>query len=144
MKNLYLAQVARKNNGDWDGFRAHQYDAYTDAEPGDIVDMPWGERCILTNKQPGAVFLDGDYTDEELEDDANIVPAMLYTFACEDGVYHSQFYMGDMYMYDYPTINEYHKDMYPIDPNSYDIGGYFETSEPQPDMYTVKEWLKQL
>lgn len=141
MKNLYLAQMCRKNRGDWDEFRNHQYDAYS-ADEGDIVDMPWGEKALVVEKQRGAVYLDGDYTDDEIEDGANIVPAVKYVFYAEGGVYHTQFYMGEMWMYDYPTISEYHTGAhYDIDPNAYEIGGYYESSEPEPDTDTVKKQI---
>lgn len=141
MINYYLQQVGRKNRGDWDNFRNHQYDAYN-ADNGDIVDMPWGEKALVLEVQHGAVYLDGDYTDDEIEDGANIVPAVKYVFYTEDGVYHTQFYMGDMYMYDYPDINEYHTGAFnSVDPNDYKIGGYYESSEPEPDYDTVKKQI---
>ena len=141
MINYYLQQVCRKNRGDWENFRAHQYDAYN-ADAGDIVDMPWGERALVIEVQRGAVFLDGDYTDEELEDDANIVPAVKYVFYTEGGIYLTQFYMGEMYMYDFPTISVYHhKAHYEVNPDDYEIGGYFETSDAEPDVDTVKKLI---
>lgn len=143
MQDYYLAQMCRKNRGDWDDFRAHIYDAYNAANQGDIVDMPWGERALLVEKQRGAVYLDGDYTEDELDDGANLTEAVKYVFYTKGGVYHTQFYMGDMYMYDYPTINEYHTGAhYDIDPNAYEIGGYYESSEPEPDTDTVKKWIE--
>ena len=141
MINYYLAQVVRKNNGNWEDFRNHQYDAYN-ASNGDIVDMPWGERALVIEVQHGVVYLDGDYTDEEIEDGADIVPGVKYVFYTEDGIYHTQFYMGDMYSYDYPDINEYHhKSPYEINPNTYDIGGSFDPSDPEPDMDTIKKQI---
>lgn len=142
MSNLYLAQICRKNNGNWENFRAHQYDAYG-ANEGDIVDMPWGERALVVTVQHGIVYLDGDYDEDELEDGANVIPAVKYVFYTDDGLYLTQFYMGEMYMYDFPTVNEYHhKSHYEIDVNDYNIGGYFESSEPEPDKQTVKKQIK--
>lgn len=139
--NLYLAQMCRKNKGDWDGFKAHLYAAYNEADEGDIVDMPWGEKAVLLVKKTGAVFLNGTYTDEEYDEGANIVPAVKYVFISEDGIFHTQFYMGEMYMYDYPTINEYHhQSAFEIDPNDYEIDGYFEPTGVD-DIETVKKHI---
>lgn len=122
MKNLYLAQVCRKNRGDWDEFRNHQYDAYN-ADEGDIVDMPWGEKALVVLVQSGVIYLDGDFTDEEREDGADIEEFKKYVFLSEDGIFHTQIYRGDMYMYDFPYINEYHHK------NAFEIDLDFATSE---------------
>ena len=95
----------------------------------------WGWE--LVKRVSGVVYLDGDFTDEELEEDANIQEVEGYIFrrletsaGTDWYMYNTRFYFGDFYQYDFPGINEYHhKSVDEIDPGDYELGeAYEETS----------------
>lgn len=104
-----------------------QYNCYNTAKVGDRVMREYGEPAWLVYKATGIITPVGDYTDEEYEELTQ--DTITYIFKSDDGVYNTCFYCGDIILYDFPSINEYHhKKMLEIDPNDYDIGGYYETT----------------
>lgn len=128
MRNLYQEQKNRQMNHEWEDFRQHQYDCFSVATVGDIVDMPYGEKATLVHKETGIVTpLDEDLPTDEYEEQT--LDAKLYVFKDDDGIYNTYVFIGDYIVYDFPDIHEYHhKKMLEIDPNDYKIGGRYETT----------------
>ena len=128
MANLYAEQKVRQIEHEWEDFRSHQYDAFTEAKVGDFVDMPYGEMAKLVRKETGVIYLDGDFTDEQRDWGEDLEDVVIYTFE-EDGIYNTYVYIGEYIVWDFPNIHEYHhKSVDEIDPNDYKIGGEYTTT----------------
>lgn len=85
----------------------------------------------LVKQKQGIIYLDGDFTDEELDEGCDMQEVKTYVFFRDaDGMYNTKVYIGDMYMYDFPDISEYHhKSEDEIDISDYEIGGCYEETE---------------
>lgn len=97
----------------------------------------------LVRKITGTVHLDGDFTEDEREDGYDMKEATGYVFrklvgsAGIDGEgeevewyqYNTRFYFGEINVFDFPNINEYHHTSEDeVDPNNWSIGGNYEES----------------
>lgn len=97
----------------------------------------------LVQRNLGTIYLDGDFTDEEREEGCDLREVNTYIFRkleSAEGIfdgeehewyqYNTRIYIGDMYQYDFPSINEYHhKSEDEIDIANYEIGGVYEETE---------------